>query len=175
LVRVASLLERLRRRGLRLTAQRRVIAEALEGAHVHLTADEVFERAVARLPELSRATVYNTLNQLHALGEIAEITLDSGPRRYDPNVAKPHQHLVCDRCGTVRDVVPLGDVSLPHDQQYGFAVSDVQMVFRGLCPACARSQPRLGFRSHSTVSADAGPEPSALGAFRTSAKGLRKS
>jgi hypothetical protein len=59
--RAASLLERLRRRRLRLTAQRRVIAEALEGAHVHLTADEVFERAVARLPEISRATVYSEL------------------------------------------------------------------------------------------------------------------
>jgi Fe2+ or Zn2+ uptake regulation protein len=80
-VRAASSLERLPRRGLRLTAQRRVIAEALEGVHVHLAADGVFERAVARLPEISRATVYNTLNQLHTLGEVREITLDGGSRR----------------------------------------------------------------------------------------------
>ncbi len=140
----ASLLARLRRHGLRLTAQRRVIAEALEGAHVHLTADEVFERAVARLPEISRATVYNTLNQLHALGEVREITIDAGPRRYDPNAERPHQHLICDRCGTVRDVVPLGDISLTTGQRYGFAISDIQVTFRGLCPACARPSRQSG-------------------------------
>ncbi len=138
LERPGSLLARLRRRGLRLTAQRRVIAQALEEAGVHLTADEVFERAVARLPELSRATVYNTLNQLRALGEICEISLDDGPRRYDPNVTERHQHLVCDSCGTVRDVIPSGDVSLPEDQQHGFVINEVQVIFRGLCPACAK-------------------------------------
>ncbi len=42
------LLERLRRRGWRLTAQRRVVAEALAGEHVHLTAEEVYERAARR-------------------------------------------------------------------------------------------------------------------------------
>jgi len=109
---------------------------------VHITADEVFERASARLPEISRATVYNTLNQFHALGELREITLDAGPKRYDPNAAARHQHLVCDRCGTIRDVVPQGDVRLPDDQLYGFAINDIEMIFRGLCPACAG--PRSG-------------------------------
>ena len=47
-----------------MTAQRRVVAEVLDGEHVHLTADEVHARAVAKLPEISRATVYNTLGEL---------------------------------------------------------------------------------------------------------------
>lgn len=122
-----------------MTAQRRVVAETLEGEHLHLTAEQVYERAALRLPEISRATVYNTLNHLHELGEIREITFDAGPKRYDPNATECHQHLVCDRCGTVRDVVPSGKISLPDDQRYGFAINDVQVIFRGLCPACARS------------------------------------
>ncbi len=129
----------MRRRGLRLTAQRRVVAEALEGEHVHLTAEQVYERSVARLPEISRATVYNTLNQLHDLGEVREIKLDAGPKRYDPNTVQPHQHLICERCGDVRDVVPHGDVSLPPGQRHGFKIRNVEVAFRGLCPACARS------------------------------------
>ena len=132
-----SLLERLRGRGLRLTAQRRVVAETLQGVHVHLTAEQVYERATARLPEISRATVYNTLNQFHALGEVREITLDDGPKRYDPNAAQRHQHLICERCGTVRDVIPRGAVALPQRERHGFSVSAVEVVFRGLCPACA--------------------------------------
>ena len=50
-----------------MTAQRRVIAGVFDVApdgHLHLTADEVHERAVAVLPEISRATVYNTLGEL---------------------------------------------------------------------------------------------------------------
>jgi Fur family transcriptional regulator, stress-responsive regulator len=131
------LLERLRARGLRLTAQRRVVAETLEGTHVHLTADQVYERATARLPEISRATVYNTLNQFHALGEVREITLDDGPKRYDPNTGQRHQHLICERCGTVRDVIPRGAVTLPQRERHGFAVNATEVIFRGLCPACA--------------------------------------
>lgn len=134
----APLLERLRRRGLHLTAQRRVVAEALEGEHTHLTAEQVYDRAAKRLPEISRATVYNTLNQLSELGEIREITIGAGPRRYDPNSTQSHQHLVCERCGAVRDVVPRGDISLPQDQRYGFSITDIEVTFRGLCPACAR-------------------------------------
>ena len=134
----ATLLERLGRRGLRLTAQRRVVAEALEGEHVHLTAEQVYERAATRLPEISRATVYNTLNQFQELGEVREVTLDAGPKRYDPNSLQPHNHLLCERCGIVRDVVPKGELFLPQDQCHGFAVNDIEVTFRGLCSTCAR-------------------------------------
>lgn len=54
-----DLLIRLRRSGWRLKAQRRVVAEVLDRDHVHLTAQEVHSRAVERLPEISRASVYN--------------------------------------------------------------------------------------------------------------------
>ena len=43
--------ERLRERGWRVTSQRRAVAEALAGEHVHLTADEVHRRARDVLPE----------------------------------------------------------------------------------------------------------------------------
>lgn len=132
-----SLLARLRGRGLHLTAQRRVVAETLEGVHVHLTAEQVYERATARLPEISRATVYNTLNQFRALGEVREITVDDGPKRYDPNAGQHHQHLICQRCGTVRDVIPRGAVVLPQRERHGFSVNTVEVIFRGLCQACA--------------------------------------
>ena len=67
------LLERLRAVGWRLTPQRRVIAEAMGGDHVHLTAEEVLERARGRLPEVSLATVYNTLNELVSMGEVQQV------------------------------------------------------------------------------------------------------
>ncbi|GGO85700.1 Fur family transcriptional regulator [Wenjunlia tyrosinilytica] len=135
---MSDLLERLRERGWRLTAQRRVVAEVLDGDHVHYTADEVHARAVERLPEISRATVYNTLGELVSIGEVVEVSTDGRAKRYDPNAHHAHQHLICSRCGTIRDVHPLGDPlsDLPDAERFGFVVSQVEVTYRGLCPGC---------------------------------------
>lgn len=124
-----------------MTSQRRVVAEVLDGDHVHLTADEVHARAVQRLPEISRATVYNALGELVALGEVIEVSTDGRAKRFDPNAHRPHQHLVCSECGTVRDVHPTGDplADLPVDERFGFTVSEAAVTYRGLCPSCVQT------------------------------------
>ena len=130
------LIDRLRDRGWRLTAQRRVIAEAMDGEHVHLAADEVLDRARRALPEVSLATVYNTLNELVEMGELLELAHSDGRKRYDPNVADPHHHLVCTGCGRMLDVTA-GTPVLPTEQRHGFDLVDVEVTFRGRCPDCA--------------------------------------
>jgi Fur family ferric uptake transcriptional regulator len=133
-----TLLERLRRRrGWRLTAQRRVVAEVLDGEHVHLTPDEVLQRARQRLPEISLATVYNALNELVALGEVRVVETGRGRVRYDPNVDRPHDHLVCLGCGALRDVYPRGRLSLPPSQRFGHRVVGRETTFKGYCRRCA--------------------------------------
>jgi Fur family transcriptional regulator, stress-responsive regulator len=132
---VEPLVARLRERDWRLTAQRRVIAEAMSGEHVHLTADEVLERAQAALPEVSRATVYNTLHELVGMGELREMTHADGRKRYDPNVEEQHHHLVCVDCGQMLDV-HADAPELPNDQRHGFDLLEVQVTFRARCPEC---------------------------------------
>jgi len=61
------------------------VTEVLDGDHLHLTAEAVHGRARERLPEISLATVYNTLNELVAMGEVLEISGAGGAKRYDPN------------------------------------------------------------------------------------------
>ncbi|WP_340558162.1 Fur family transcriptional regulator [Streptomyces sp. GSL17-111] len=136
---MSDLLDRLRDRGWRLTAQRRVVAEVLDGDHVHYTADEVHARAAEKLPEIARATVYNTLSELVTLGEVIEVSTDGRAKRYDPNAHHTHQHLVCSRCGTIRDVHPASDPlgSLPESERYGFSISEASVIYRGVCPTCA--------------------------------------
>lgn len=133
-----SLLERLRARGWRVTPQRRAVAEALAGEHVHLSADEVHERARAVLPEVSLATVYNTLRELVEMGELLELRVGGGPARYDPNVGTGHHHLLCTTCGTLIDVHPSGveALDLPADQSHGYALEEIDITFRGRCPHC---------------------------------------
>lgn len=133
---MTDLLTRLRGRDYRLTAQRRVIAETLVGDDVHLTADEVLAAARERLPEVGRATVYATLRELVELGELGEVATDRGPVRYDPNVVRDHHHLVCTGCQQVLDV-EVATPQLSPDEDRGFVVDEVDVVFRGRCPDCA--------------------------------------
>ncbi len=140
---MSDLLERLRGRGWRMTSQRRAVAEVLDGEHVHLTAEEVHARAARRLPEISRATVYNTLGELVSLGEVVEVSAQGRSKRYDPNAHHPHQHLVCSGCGVIRDVHPTGDplAGLPEAERFGFTVSEVEVTYRGRCPTCTSALP----------------------------------
>ncbi len=133
-----DLIQRLKSRGWRLSAQRRVIAEVLRGEHVHLTAEDVFARAHSRLEEISQATVYNTLRELVTMGEVRIVTTGDGVKRYDPNVLVDHHHLLCVRCQLLKDVHPDGEsgVGLPNTERFGFDVLGFDIIFKGLCSNC---------------------------------------
>ena len=132
------LLERLRALDWRLTPQRRVIAEVMGGDHVHLTAEEVLERARERLPEVSLATVYNALNELVSMGEVQQVDAGGGPTRYDPNIEDGHHHLVCLKCGELRDVHPQGldALELSRSQRFGYRIVNREVLFQGYCSDC---------------------------------------
>ncbi len=142
-----QLIDRLRSRGWRLSAQRRVVAEALQGDHVHMSAEEIYSLARERLEEISQATVYNTLRELVSMGEVRVLLADDGVKRYDPNVAVAHHHLLCVHCQTFKDVHPSGDdgVELPDAERFGFILTGMDIVFKGICPEC---QLVLGVQDH---------------------------
>jgi len=134
----SPLLDRLRARGWRITPQRRAVVQALAGEHVHRTADQVHAAARALVPEVSLATVYNTLNELVSMGEISAINVGDGSTRYDPKVGPDHHHLICDGCGRMYDVEPSGvdAVKLSTAERHGMRIDAVEVVFRGRCADC---------------------------------------
>jgi Fur family peroxide stress response transcriptional regulator len=152
--RVDEMLASLRASGLKLTPQRLAIVRELAADPTHPTAQELFERLRPALPTMSFATVYNTLDALAAAGLCAALSLAPGPSRFDPNM-RPHHHVVCDRCGLVRDVPHEGEPAPPAeragDVAPGFEVRSVELIYRGICAACAaagEAQPRAkGARS----------------------------
>src|SRR5579863_3475160 len=95
---------------MRMTPQRRAIFRYLSGNQAHPTAEEIFRAVRRRHPGLSLATVYNTLETLHELGEVGRLELGGGAERFDPEV-RPHHHFNCRRCGKVQDV--FADLRLP--------------------------------------------------------------
>ena len=132
----AELTEAFRQQGLKITPQRQCIFRLLHDNIEHPTADAVYAAAVAEMPSISLRTVYQTLNDLATMGEINALDLGTGSGRFDPNV-DDHHHLVCEVCGTVRDVeIDISALVLPARARQGFAVDVTEVVFRGRCPAC---------------------------------------
>jgi Fur family transcriptional regulator, stress-responsive regulator len=128
--------EQLRRRGLRVTAQRLTVQRVMQEHGRHLTAEAVHALARESLPSLSLTTVYKSLAELVDLGEIRRVDLGDGSARFDRN-ASEHAHLVCRACGRLEDL-PAGDyhVGLPAVAAHGFQVEGHAVLFHGRCPAC---------------------------------------
>ena len=134
----AELVEVFRAQGLKVTPQRQCIFRLLDGNGVHPTAESVYAAAREEMPTISLKTVYQTLNDLAEMGEIQQLDLGTGSSRFDPNV-EAHHHLVCSRCGKVRDLFVRADVDLPEDQLAGFVPAVTEVVVRGLCADCLPS------------------------------------
>jgi len=128
--------EGLARHGYRPTQLRLAVYRALCASPDHPTADEVFHRLRHRHPRASLASVYNSLEALGRSGLIRRLNEPVRAGRYD-TVMKRHHHLVCRRCGTVRD---LHDEALdgvrPGAAAEGFQVDDLSVHFYGTCAAC---------------------------------------
>lgn len=126
-----------RDQGLRVTPQRQAIFRLLEGDVSHPTVESLFDRARSDMPTISLKTVYQTVHDLEALGEVRVLDLGTGSVRVDPNVEDDHHHLLCTTCGRVRDLpVDFGGLSVPIRYRRDFTVDDVQVIFRGRCHTC---------------------------------------
>jgi Fur family transcriptional regulator, stress-responsive regulator len=122
-----------------VTPQRQCIFSVLQGDVTHPTAESVHAAARAKMETISLKTVYQTLNELSALGEVAALDLGTGTTRFDPNVESVHHHLVCRSCGSVRDLhADFSSVNVPAGLDEGFEVAEAEVVFRGLCSDCRR-------------------------------------
>ena len=138
----ARFVETLRRAGLRVTSQRVAVCEYLARTKVHPTTSQVFDAVRKRHPDISQATVYNTLNTLRDLGAIVEISAGTEHTRYEPDPS-PHINLVCLRCHQVSDLQDNVSPDLLMDnifQNTGFRATSLQVQVSGFCPECQQAK-----------------------------------
>jgi len=131
------LIEQFKQHGYKMTPQRRAIIQVIAGCtSLHPTAEQIHDRVAEQMPDISLATVYNTLRELVAIDQIFELSLGLGTRHYELS-REEHAHLVCLKCGTIKDVP--GDVSkvvaLPH-RNNGFRAIRHDLTIFGYCAAC---------------------------------------
>jgi Fe2+ or Zn2+ uptake regulation protein len=129
-----------RDQGLRVTPQRQAIFRLLQDEHSHPTVEALYEQARAEMPTISLKTVYQTVHDLEALGEVHVLDLGTGSVRVDPNVEHDHHHLVCSECGRVRDLpMEFDGLRVPARYRRDFTVDAVQVIFRGRCETCSQT------------------------------------
>jgi Fur family transcriptional regulator, ferric uptake regulator len=132
-----SCLETLKEKGLRLTPQRRLIADIFHDSHSHLTAEDIISFVQSKMPGVNKSTIYRTLDLLEQTGCV--LKSESGDHIiYHHTEEGHHHHLVCRECGKSVDChenlfYPV-EVSL--SQKYGFHVNFQHMVISGVCKEC---------------------------------------
>ncbi|MBL9216074.1 MAG: transcriptional repressor [Opitutaceae bacterium] len=131
-----------RERGLPITAQRRVLYEAIMDRTDHPTAEQVYSAVRELLPQTSRMTVHRILGTLVSLGLVAKTCHPGSAARFDPKV-RQHHHLVCVSCGRIEDVEDprLDRIPRPRVNPRNFQIEDYCVHFRGRCSDCAPPRP----------------------------------
>jgi Fur family peroxide stress response transcriptional regulator len=121
--------------GFRLTPQRRAILDHLASTDLHPSAQQIFQEVQRTHPDISLATIYNTLGTLVQLGHLK--ILESEPdNRYETNV-KQHINLICTVCGKIQDLE--GDLTISPEEvlhRVGFQALDSRLEYHGVCPHC---------------------------------------
>lgn len=126
----ANAIASLRQAGVPVTHQRIEIARVLFSAPVHLSADQVWANVRELSPDVSRATVYNTLRLFSEKKMIRELFVDPQRIVYDSTVT-PHFHLYNMDTGEVRDVADdelrlVGEPVLPE----GVVLEEIDVIVR---------------------------------------------
>lgn len=125
-----KIIERLTEHGIQPSAQRVAIADYVFRTDSHPSADDVWTAVKKRLPVVSRATVYNTLNLLVERGLLRELFIAEGKVVFDPNT-ETHHHFIDDETGRIEDV-PWDRVQVCNMESLSeFDITDYQVVMRG--------------------------------------------
>lgn len=137
-----ALLDELEKRcaavGSPVTGQRRVVFEVLVGRDDHPTVDQLYQAVAERMPDVSRATVYRSIEKLDELGLLRRVEHPGSAVRLDGNT-RPHYHFLCTRCGAIEDL-PLEAVQGHEGLAFVGAdhkvVEDISVTVRGRCARC---------------------------------------
>ncbi|MFV2053022.1 Fur family transcriptional regulator [Aliiroseovarius sp. YM-037] len=100
-----TIIERCEAKGLRMTEQRKVIAQVLQSADDHPDVEEVFTRAAALDPKISIATVYRTVKLFEEAGILDKLEFGDGRARYEAADRDHHDHLIDMNSGEVIEFV----------------------------------------------------------------------
>ncbi len=126
-------------RGLRITRQRKVIADAFFETAGHPTMEELLAKVRETDKNVGQATVYRTLRLLVEAGLAEQSNFGDGTARYEPVSSDHHDHLVCRDCGRIVEFYNDTIERLQDEiaKAHSFAVEHHEMVIYARCTQTA--------------------------------------
>lgn len=134
-----DLQEKLNQKGLRMTRPRQVVLSILEEASSALSAQNIYQTALAKKEKIGLVTVYRTLDLLEEFGLVRRVHNQDECQGYVLSSPGHHHHLVCRSCKQAVEFIGSEDLSVIVQRvqlQTGYQVSDHLLELYGLCPSC---------------------------------------
>jgi Fur family transcriptional regulator, ferric uptake regulator len=131
------------RKGLRSTAQRRLVSDTFFRARGHLSIDDMLALVRKRDPKVGYATVYRTLKLLVECGLANERQFEDTVTRFEvAHHDSHHDHLICLGC---KRIVEFEDRQIERLQEtvasrFGFELVSHKHELYGLCEKCSKAR-----------------------------------
>ncbi len=137
---IASLKQKVKRSGLKLTMQREAICESFFSKEGHRSAEEILIETRKRDPRVSLATIYRTLKLLQEYGFADAHNFQDGQALFEPvfDVHAHHDHLICTKCGRIIEFMDatIEKLQTKIAREHHFIITDHKMELYGLCQSC---------------------------------------
>jgi Fur family ferric uptake transcriptional regulator len=132
-------MEKLRQRGVRISAARRLVIEAVFEAQTPVSAEQIAAGLGGRLPGSDLGSVYRNLETLERAGLVRHFHAGHGPGLYALSARDRGEYLVCESCGRVLEAEPQALEAAREliRDRLGFEARFSHFPIVGLCRRCA--------------------------------------
>jgi Fur family peroxide stress response transcriptional regulator len=138
-------IQNLQELGYRITPQRREVIMFLFNSVDHPKAEDIYDALKEKMPEISLATIYNTLNTLKELGMIDAINASGDNSVHYDATTEAHDHLYCLGCNKIVDIEASQNTqSFTKEEIAGFQIVKQQTIYYGYCPDCQKHHKSAG-------------------------------
>lgn len=132
-----NLVAQLKEYGIKPSIQRIEILEFLMENRIHPNIESIYSILVEKMPTLSKATVYNTLDLFAKSGLTKRLYIEANEVRYDIRT-DVHGHFKCEKCKKIHDVEIYKLDSEVNKTDYKGTIYTEELNYRGLCEVCAK-------------------------------------
>ena len=130
----ASIEERCKQKGVKLTDQRKLIARIMSDSHDHPNVDALYKRVSKIDSKISIATVYRTVKLFEEVGILAKHDFKGGKARYEELSEGHHDHLIDVKTGEIIEFVDEDIEKLQKKiaEKYGYDLVDHKLELYGV-------------------------------------------
>ena len=121
-------------KGVKLTEQRRIIAQVMSKSNDHPDVDELYMRVSKIDPKISIATVYRTVKLFEESGILAKHEFKGSKARYEELNEGHHDHLIDVKTGEIIEFVDdeIEELQKKVAEKYGYDLVDHKLELYGV-------------------------------------------